>query len=70
MKNAMDHIVAPMLPLPTKMEPMGAADTDPSARALRLLRAHEGLAVLNDRNHREFDPLLAQLREEVAALTR
>ena len=30
----------------------------------------EGLAVLNDRNHREFDPLLAQLREEVAALTR
>ncbi len=70
MENAMDHIVAPMLPLPTKMEPMGAADTDPSARALRLLRAHEGLAVLNDRNRREFDPLVAQLREEVAALTR
>jgi hypothetical protein len=69
MANAMDHMVAQMLPLPARMAPLAAADQDPSARALRLLRAHQALASLSDRNRNEFDPLLSQLRREVAALT-
>jgi serine phosphatase RsbU (regulator of sigma subunit)/anti-anti-sigma regulatory factor len=70
MDNVMDHIVPRMLPLPTKMDPLDLAEPDLSSRALQLLRAHEGLAALNDRNRQEFDPLLAQLRQEIAALSR
>ena len=32
---------------------------------LRILKAHEGLAALSERNRREFDPLLEVLRKEV-----
>jgi hypothetical protein len=35
-----------------------------------LLRAHEGLAALSDRNRQEFGPLLTQLRQELATLPR
>jgi serine phosphatase RsbU (regulator of sigma subunit)/anti-anti-sigma regulatory factor len=70
MDLVMDHIVARMLPLPTKMEPLDPTEPDPSTRALLLLRAHEGLAALSDRNRQEFDPLVALLRKEVAGLTR
>ena len=69
MKNVMEHIVPRMLPLPSSMVPVGASDPEPSARALLLLRAHEGLAALTDRNRREFDPLVTQLRQELAALS-
>lgn len=69
MALVMDHIVPRMLPLPTRMRPL-AGEPERSARALLMLRAHEGLAALCDRNRREFDPLIAQLRREVAALTR
>jgi sigma-B regulation protein RsbU (phosphoserine phosphatase) len=69
MALVMDHIVPRMLPLPTRMRPL-AGEPERSARALLMLRAHEGLAALSDRNRREFDPLIAQLRREVAALTR
>jgi anti-anti-sigma regulatory factor len=65
MQNVMDHIVSCMLPLPTKMACLDADDSESCARAQRLLRAHEGLAALNERNQREFDPLLAQLRQEI-----
>ena len=48
-----------------------AADVlDPRSRAELLLRAHEGLASLSDRNREEFEPLLAQLRQEMDALPR
>jgi hypothetical protein len=70
MANVMEHIVPRMLPLPTTMVPVGASLADPSTRALLLLRAHEGLAALSDRNRQEFDPLVAQLRQELATLSR
>jgi serine phosphatase RsbU (regulator of sigma subunit)/anti-anti-sigma regulatory factor len=69
MERVMDHIVPRMLPLPTQMEPLGSGEPDRSDQALLMLRAHEGLAALSDRNRREFDPLVALLRQEVAALT-
>jgi sigma-B regulation protein RsbU (phosphoserine phosphatase) len=70
MHTVMDHIVPRMLPLPNEMDPVPAADLDTPARALLLLRAHEGLAALSDRNRAEFGPVIEQLRREVAALTR
>jgi sigma-B regulation protein RsbU (phosphoserine phosphatase) len=70
MQNVIEHIVPRMLPLPTQMVPVGSSAPDPSARALLLLRAHEGLATLSDHNRQEFDPLVTQLRQELAALSR
>ena len=70
MHAVMDHIVPRMLPLPAEMDPVQVADLDAPTRALLLLRAHEGLAALSDRNRAEFDPVITQLRREVAALTR
>jgi len=70
MESVIDHMVPSMLPLPTKMEALGVALPDPSARALLLLRAHEGLAALSDRNRQDFGPLLTQLRQELASLPR
>jgi sigma-B regulation protein RsbU (phosphoserine phosphatase) len=70
MHSVMDHIVPRMLPLPAVMEPVSGAHLDAPSRALLLLRAHEGLAALSDRNRAEFDPVLTELRREVAVLTR
>jgi serine phosphatase RsbU (regulator of sigma subunit)/anti-anti-sigma regulatory factor len=70
MENVRDHMVPSMLPLPMNMEPLGAAEPDPLVRAMLLLRAHEGLAALSDRNRQEFGPLLTQLRQELATLPR
>jgi len=69
MERVLDHIVPRMLPLPTQMEPLFGGEPDRSSQALLMLRAHEGLAALSDRNRREFDPLVTLLRREVAALT-
>jgi anti-anti-sigma regulatory factor len=66
MERVMEHLVARMLPLPTRMEPLARDETDEASRAIHLLRAHEGLADLSDSNRREFDPLLTALRREVA----
>jgi serine phosphatase RsbU (regulator of sigma subunit)/anti-anti-sigma regulatory factor len=66
MKGLMERIVPCMLPLPTRMIPLNA-DADREARARITLHAHEVLAGLSDRNRREFDPLLALLRREIAA---
>jgi len=66
----MDHIVPSMLPLPKEMEPVSATDLDTPTRAMLLLRAHEGLAALSDRNRTEFAPVIEQLRREVAVLKR
>ncbi len=70
MRLVLDHVVPCMLPLPTQMEPLGVAEPDTSTRALLMLRAHEGLAALNDRNRQEFDPVVAMLRQEEASLSR
>jgi sigma-B regulation protein RsbU (phosphoserine phosphatase) len=67
MQNVIEHIVPCMLPLPTKMAYLDADDSNSWTRAQRLLLAHEGLASLNERNRREFGPLLAQLRQEIDA---
>ncbi len=65
MEAVRDHIVACRLPLPSQMKPLGDASTDHSFEALLLLRAHEKLAALSDRNREEFDPILTLLRREV-----
>ncbi len=70
MRLVLDHVVPCMLPLPTQMEPLGVAEPDTSTRALLMLRAHEGLAALSDRNRQEFDPVVAMLRQEEASLSR
>jgi serine phosphatase RsbU (regulator of sigma subunit)/anti-anti-sigma regulatory factor len=67
MERVTEHLVPCMLPLPPRMEPLAQDQTDETSRAIHLLRAHEGLADLNDSNRREFDPLLTALRREVAA---
>jgi serine phosphatase RsbU (regulator of sigma subunit)/anti-anti-sigma regulatory factor len=65
MKRVLERIAPHTLPLPTRMEPL-VSSADPRARALQLLRAHESLAGLSDRNRQEFDPVLELLRREVA----
>jgi serine phosphatase RsbU (regulator of sigma subunit)/anti-anti-sigma regulatory factor len=67
MERVRDHVVPRMLPLPTRMTPLAEAAPDGGAQALQLLRAHEVLAALSERNRREFDPLLAALRREIPA---
>ena len=68
METVMDHIVPPVLPLPRQMVPIVGSELDKRAQALHLLRVHQGLAGLSERNLREFDPLIEMLRHEVAAL--
>jgi sigma-B regulation protein RsbU (phosphoserine phosphatase) len=68
MRAVMDHIVPPVLPLPRQLAPLVGSELDKRSQALHLLRVHQGLAGLNERNLREFDPLLEMLRHEVAAL--
>ena len=68
MERMLDHMVRITLPLPRQMSTLTPIDPDSHARWLRILKAHESLAALNDRNHREFDPLLQLLRKEVEEL--
>jgi phosphoserine phosphatase RsbU/P len=68
MERMLDHMVRITLPLPRQMSTLTPIDPDAHARWLRILKAHESLAALNDRNHREFDPLLQILRKEVEGL--
>ncbi len=68
METVMDHIVPTGLPLPSRMSPLIGSKLDARAQTLHLLRAHQGLALLNEQNLREFDPLLEALRREVASL--
>jgi serine phosphatase RsbU (regulator of sigma subunit)/anti-anti-sigma regulatory factor len=65
MDRVREHIMPRMLPLPTRMEPLAEKASDEPSKALHLLRAHEVLAELSERNRREFDPLLAVLRSEI-----
>jgi serine phosphatase RsbU (regulator of sigma subunit)/anti-anti-sigma regulatory factor len=65
MKRVLDRMVPVMLPLPTAMSALPGADEDSHARRLRILKAHETLAALNEQNRREFDPLLEVLHREV-----
>jgi sigma-B regulation protein RsbU (phosphoserine phosphatase) len=67
MKSVLERMVSTLLPLPLDMKLLADTAPDPQARALRVLRAHQDLAALNERNAREFDPLLERLRREVSA---
>jgi sigma-B regulation protein RsbU (phosphoserine phosphatase) len=67
MKSVLERMVSTLLPLPLDMKLLADTAPDPQARALRVLRAHQDLAALNERNAREFDPLLERLRREIAA---
>ncbi|MEN8181689.1 MAG: SpoIIE family protein phosphatase, partial [Myxococcota bacterium] len=66
MARVLDHMVPRMLPLPSRMEPLSDEVRDDASQALHILRAHEGLAALSEASRREFDPLLAVLRREIA----
>jgi anti-anti-sigma regulatory factor len=68
MDRMLDHMVRITLPLPRQMATLTPNDPDSHARWLRILKAHESLAGLSDRNRREFDPLLQILRKEVESL--
>jgi serine phosphatase RsbU (regulator of sigma subunit)/anti-anti-sigma regulatory factor len=50
--------------LPEALRPLADPD-DPAARNERMLRAHQILASLNERNRREFEPLVALLEREL-----
>ncbi len=67
METVMDHIVPTGLPLPSRMSPLVGSKLDARAQTLHLLRAHQGLALLNEQNLREFDPLVETLRRELAS---
>ena len=67
MVTVMDHIVPTGLPLPPHMTPLEGLKLDARAQAQHLLRAHQGLAMINERNQREFDPLVELLRREVTS---
>jgi anti-anti-sigma factor len=69
MKRVIERLVPRMLPLPTRMDPL-VDEADPQTKARLMLRAHEGLAELSDRNRQAFDPLLALLRQEVGRRSR
>jgi anti-anti-sigma regulatory factor len=65
MKRILERMVPAMLPLPTHMSALTTEGEDSRAQSLRVLKAHESLAAINERNRREFDPLLEVLRQEV-----
>ena len=65
MTRMLDHMVPFTLPLPTEMRTLTGGDGDPRARWLRILHAHESLALLNERNRREFEPVVERLRKEL-----
>jgi len=64
MKRVMERIVPSMLPLPTHMDSL-SAESDAAESARVILRAHENLAALSDRNREEFAPVVAELRQEI-----
>jgi sigma-B regulation protein RsbU (phosphoserine phosphatase) len=67
METVLDHIVLTGLPLPSRMSPLDGSTLDARSQALHLLRAHQGLALLNEKNQREFDPLVEVLRREISS---
>jgi sigma-B regulation protein RsbU (phosphoserine phosphatase) len=67
MKQVIDHIVLTLLPLPNQMSPLVATDYSEQGQAQRVLRAHERLAELGERNREKFNPLIVQLRQEIAS---
>jgi anti-anti-sigma regulatory factor len=70
MKRVIDYIVPTLLPLPNQMSPLVATRHSEQSQGQRVLRAHERLAELGDRNREKFGPLIEQLRQEVAAQAR
>jgi len=67
MSRVLERVVATMLPLPGRMQPLVDTSGDAHRSAVRVLRAHEKLAGLSEANRREFDPLLEMLRKESSA---
>jgi anti-anti-sigma regulatory factor len=70
MERVRDHIVSVLLPVPGDMQPIHCLELDRETQASLLLRAHEGLAALNEKNREAFEPVVRRLRDEVAALSR
>ena len=68
MQQVIRHIDAKGQPLPGRMLSLEAAVTDESVERERILRAHEVLASLSDRNRREFIGLIEGLRRETRRL--
>lgn len=64
MKAVLDHVLPCLLPLPTDMSPVFHGGTKGPPNAEIVLEAHRSIVALNDRNRREFGPLLAQLCQE------
>ena len=62
--SVLECVTERALPLPDSLQPLRNLD-DPAARNARMLRAHEALASLNERNRREFDPVVSLLKREV-----
>lgn len=69
MDQVIRHIDAEPRPLPGQMLPLEAAAADESVERERVLRAHEVLASLSDRNRREFIGLIEGLRRETPGPT-
>jgi len=69
LRAVLERSVSTLLPLPQGMKPLAEASPDAPVAGSRILSAHERLAALNRENAREFDPLLEQLRRELAAAT-
>ena len=66
MARMLDRVSAEVRPLPADLQPLVDED-DEGARNRRMLRAHETLASLNERNREQLDTVVALLRRELDA---
>ena len=67
MKQVRGRLAGAPLTLPARMHPLARSELAPEEQRARILRAHERLADLNERNRAEFDPLIEALRREAGA---
>jgi len=65
MGAVVEHIAPEMLPLPGRMSPLGSSGDEGNGNRRRILRAHEALASLSDRNREEFIRIIEYVRREL-----
>jgi len=63
LEEVMNHIDERALALPERLEALPVPSVDPRRQQLRLLRAHETLAALSDRNREIFADVIGNLRD-------
>lgn len=65
MTAVLQHASGPMQPVPARMTRLELFGADQVADRWRVVLAHEALALLNERNHKEFEDLIEAVRREL-----